>query len=73
MEVLLMRPVFGCLSCLHGIKQETCNMERCTCFSVGRPPFSRSGPGGPRARKQVVQFAQAVALTEQGGWSGGGQ
>ena len=48
-------------------------MARCTCFSVGRPPFSRPGPGGPLARKQVVQFAQAVAFTEQGGWSGGGQ
>ena len=35
--------------------------------------MSRAGPGSPRARKQVVQFAQALALTEQGGWSGGGQ
>ena len=44
-----------------------------TCFSVGRPCLSSAEPGGPLARKQVVQFAHAVALTEHGGWSGGGQ
>ena len=40
---------------------------------MGRPCLSRAGPGGPRARKQVVQFAHELAFTEQGGWSGGGQ
>ena len=44
-----------------------------TWWREGRPPERRSGPGGPEARKQVVHLAQADALTEQGGWSGGGQ
>ena len=48
-------------------------MSVVTCSRVGRPSLRSSGPGGPVARKQVVQFAQALALTEQGGWSGGGQ
>lgn len=44
-----------------------------TWWREGRPPERRSGPGGPEARKHVVHSAQADALTEQGGWSGGGQ